>query len=359
MQESTNSSSYVSDVEWNVIAQVQDLVHRGYVKAIALDFDGTITRTGLQRGVHESYLENADNVILENVYHPAFLRALLFSMHEAGARVVIVSFQDDLVGNSELGIVTGRQLVDRYMDAILGDDRPHNLLHYDHDFLLWNPSIRCYCGTGSSNADCAPQGSETPINESNYKIPKQISLMTKNAHLTALATWSGRRMSKGGKKTSRQQWVSLPKLLPSEIIFVDDSLENVQAALAANVARAFHVSNDGVNLSLCQQIVDSYTAAPTGLMPRLSSQPATINMPVKSQPFNRGPVSAKAISNDATVNTRQQHPQNGFSLFVPRTSIVPHDKEAKLQALPSSASFGVATTGSNPFIPPSSSTYSF
>jgi len=207
------------------IERLQALVYNGTIRAVALDFDDTITIHGTQRGGRVDEMLLADNVFLDNIRHPRFLRAFIYGIYEAGGRVCIVSFQDDLTSNPQLGVTSGRYLIERYIDALLGEDRPADLLQYDQDYLLWNPAIRCGATRENTN---------------------------KNNHLIALAMWSGRRDTATVKPTPQ------PRLKPDQIVFIDDSATNVAAANVARVARGF-VATNGVNAQLCDSIVRSIT----------------------------------------------------------------------------------------------------
>lgn len=230
-EESHAPDEAISSEEQQCIDRFQQLVLSNRIRALALDFDETITRQGFQRGASAYHIHTDDDtVVLDNVRHPAFLRALIYAIHAAGGRVCVVSFQDDFVSNPEVGVVAGRELVLRYMDALLGRDRPSDMVTKDHDLLLWNPMIRC----AATQQD-----------------------LNKNQHLRVLATFSGRR------DPNTSALVAAPKLLPESIIYIDDSYSNVAAANAANVARGY-VATDGVNASLCDHIVKTITLQNTG-----------------------------------------------------------------------------------------------
>lgn len=212
--------------DYQCIHDIQELVEQGAIRTLALDFDETITIQGYQRGMSMDVYVGPDDVVLQNMFRPQFVRALLYAVYNAGGRICIVSFQDDLVGNAELGIITGRRLVERHIDALLGSDRPYDMLQYDQDYMLWNPSIRCGINITDSN---------------------------KNNHLRAVAMWSGRRDSHGNSPNAsgRQD--------PKTIVFIDDSVRNVHDANAAGVARSY-VAVEGIDRRLCQSIVQDIRA---------------------------------------------------------------------------------------------------
>lgn len=241
--------------EMDCIDQIQRLVQQKKIQVVALDFDETITVRGLQQGAPFDVLYGADDVIWNNIRNPSFLRALLYAIYEGGGRICIVSFQDDLVGNTEMGVVTGRALIERYIDVLLGYDRPNDLLRYNEDYILWNPHIRC---AGTTTAVSTTGGN---------------SGANKNQHLMVMTMFSGRSASfvgfgagmttAGGRSaaptssTTTTITAAVNRPPPDSIVFIDDSVANVTAANSRNIARGF-VAKQGIDVSLCRQIIQTY-----------------------------------------------------------------------------------------------------
>jgi len=249
--------------ERDCIEQIQLLVQQKQIQIVALDFDETITVRGLQQGAPFDVIYGADgdDVIWNNIRNPLFLRALLYAIHEVGGRICIVSFQDDLVGNTEMGVVTGRALIERYMDVLLGYDRPNDLLRYNEDYILWNPYVRCAGNTAASSSTLLGGGAN------------------KNQHLQVMTMFSGRIVSPlpslgafsvttttlgpvgvRPASTTSTTTAAANRPPPDSIVFIDDSLANVTAANNRKLAKGF-VAKQGIDVVLCRQIIQTYIRA--------------------------------------------------------------------------------------------------
>ena len=87
------------------------------LQAVVLDFDCTITRE--HTGGAQSSSELAPQLILSNVYDPQHFRDFVGTALQLGVELYVATFADRWSGE-----VGGSDLVLRYMDTVLGKDRP-------------------------------------------------------------------------------------------------------------------------------------------------------------------------------------------------------------------------------------------